>query len=485
MDLEELQALVVAGESSTLEFKKSTAKLKSAAESLCGFLNASGGIVLIGVADDGTIVGQEVSDKTKREISRVLEKFSPMPTIDIRYVVLEGRNKAVIVLNAITDVTKQPYFFDNQAYIRSESTTLPMPRDHLQHMLITNAQHNDSWEKGITEGVSIDDLDHDEILRTVREGVTNLRIPEEAMSYSVEQVLRRFKLLDADRLRNAAVVLFAKQPDEWFPQCLLKLARFKGTNRNEIMDSRQVHGHAFHLLNEALLFAQRHLPVASIFPNDRLERQDKPLFPVKALREIFANAIAHRDYSLAGGSINFAIYDDRIEIWNNGSLMPGLQYSELQFLHESVLRNPIIASILYYRKLSESWGRGIELIVQKCSEEGLPEPKFFERSGGFCVCLRSGKDFQETRGMVALSPLSTRQEKILQAFEDSDEMTLSELTAFLGGSLSERTMRRDLSGLQKLGLIQLEGFGRGARWRLLEKRTKEDKRGQKGTKEDT
>ncbi len=469
MDIKELQALVATGESSTLEFKRSTAKLKNAAESLCGFLNASGGVVLIGVTDDKTIIGQEVSDKTKREISRVLEKISPMPTIDVGYIALDDGNRMVIVLNAITDISKQPYFFDNQAYIRSESTTLPMPREHLQHMIISNAQHNDRWEKGIAEGVGIDDLDHNEILRTVREGVTNLRIPEEAMAYSIERMLRRFKLMDGDKLRNAAVVLFAKQPDEWFPQCLLKLARFKGVTRNEMMDSRQVYGHAFNLLNEALLFAQRHLPVESTFPNDKLERQDKPLFPVKVLREIFANAIAHRDYSMAGGSINFAIYDDRIEIWNNGSLMPGLDYSGLQFLHESVRRNPLIANIFYYRKLSEAWGRGIELIVQKCLEEGLPEPEFFERSGGFCVCLRSKTILQEID--LSSKPLSSRQAAILRAFEDSAEMTLGELTDLLGGSLSERTVRRDLSEMQKLGLIQLEGFGRGAKWRLLEKRT--------------
>ena len=110
MDFKELQELVSTGESSTLEFKKSTAKLKAAAESLCGFLNASGGIVLIGVSDDQAIVGQEVSDKTKREISCVLEKFSPTPMIDIGYVVVGG-GKSVIVMNAITDVTKHPYFF--------------------------------------------------------------------------------------------------------------------------------------------------------------------------------------------------------------------------------------------------------------------------------------------------------------------------------------------------------------------------------------
>ena len=173
---------------------------------------------------------------------------------------------------------------------------------------------------------------------------------------------------------------------------------------------------------------------------------------------------------MAGGSINFAIYDDRIEIWNNGSLMPGLDYSGLQFIHESVRRNPLIANVFYYRKLSEAWGRGIELIVQKCLEEGLPEPEFFERSGGFCVCLRSGKSTKEEGAEWLLDSPSTRlpvrQEEILKCFASSGKMTLSELIDNLETSVSERTVQRDLSQLQQLDLIMSEGFGRGAKWQL-------------------
>ena len=72
MDLNDLQKLTAQGESSTLEFKKSTGSIKSAAETLCGFLNAAGGQVIIGVSDDQKILGQVVTDKTRRDIAHAI-----------------------------------------------------------------------------------------------------------------------------------------------------------------------------------------------------------------------------------------------------------------------------------------------------------------------------------------------------------------------------------------------------------------------------
>jgi ATP-dependent DNA helicase RecG len=81
MDLKEIEKFVRAGESDILEFKKSTAQLRRAAETLCGMLNGNGGCVLIGVAPDGRILGQEISDKTMRDVAEILGRFEPPATI--------------------------------------------------------------------------------------------------------------------------------------------------------------------------------------------------------------------------------------------------------------------------------------------------------------------------------------------------------------------------------------------------------------------
>lgn len=75
-------------------------------------------------------------------------------------------------------------------------------------------------------------------------------------------------------------------------------------------------GHAFGLLDEAMTFLMRHLPIRGRFEPNRLERIDEPLFPTAALREALVNALCHRDYSIPGGAVNVAVFDDRLEIWS-------------------------------------------------------------------------------------------------------------------------------------------------------------------------
>src|SRR5205807_719288 len=98
-----------------------------------------------------------------------------------------------------------------------------------------------------------------------------------------------------------------------YPQCLLRVARFRGTDRTEFLDNRQFSGHAFRLLLHAERFLRENLPVAGRVSPGLFERVDDPLYPPTALREALANAICHRDYSIGGGSVAAAIYDDRLE----------------------------------------------------------------------------------------------------------------------------------------------------------------------------
>ena len=90
MDFDDLRRLVAGGESETVEFKKSTAQLPRAGETLCGFLNGLGGQVLMGVSPNGDIVGQTVTDKTQQDVARVLARFEPAPPVDTQILSIPG-----------------------------------------------------------------------------------------------------------------------------------------------------------------------------------------------------------------------------------------------------------------------------------------------------------------------------------------------------------------------------------------------------------
>ena len=146
-------------------------------------------------------------------------------------------------------------------------------------------------------------------------------------------------------LLRAAAVLFGSTERLEFemPQCLLRVARFRGLDRMEFLDNRQFNGNAFTLLANAERFLRDTLPIAGRFEQDRFERIDEPLYPPPATREALANALCHRDYSIGGGSVGIAVYDDRLEVTSSGALHFGLTPEKLFAPHESRPWNPLIA----------------------------------------------------------------------------------------------------------------------------------------------
>lgn len=468
MDINQLKILIEQGESATLELKKSTAQLKSACETACAFLNTDGGTILIGVTDAQKVVGQEISDKTKREIGNELTKIAPISNIEVTYIALSEPKKYVIVFHVTTDSTKKPYFYDGRAFIRVQSDTLPMPREYLHHLTMSNANSGHHWEDQIQDNVGIDDLDVDEILITLNEGVLNGRIPE---SYSTQDpwlALQRLGLLVDNKITNAAIVLFGKEPEKIFPQSLLRLARFRGTTKSEFIDNKQVTGNVFKIIRSALAFANTYLPIASTFPKGSIQREDIPLFPIVALREAFANAVCHRNYDYRGGSISFAIFDDHLEIWNYGLLPPGVTLANLKQLNQSVPRNRKIANILYYHKLFESWGRGVQMIIDECMKVGHPEPFYTQESGGIQLTLLSKQIIGSTAALKTVqSQLTKQQSEMLDILQQHGELSTIEIQTLLKTPPSERWVRDQLLRLKELGYITYSGKTRSRKWFLL------------------
>lgn len=463
MKLNELESIVKNGESHTLEFKKSTAQLGPALETICAFLNNQGGIVLIGVTAKGEIIGQDISDKTKQAIAHELGKLEPPVQIDVHYVPVKG-NKQVIVFQTKSG-PHQPYVYDGRPYYREQSVTQQMPQHRYEQLLAKRGQLNHAWDKFIADSYSIHDLDHDEIRRTVKDGVDKNRIPIEVLNYNTDQILRKLELLKDGQLTNAAVVLFAKDLSIDYSQCLIRMARFRGTTKTAaFMDNQRIRGNAFKILSEANYFIMRHLPIASFFEPDRWDRVDRPSLPVFAVREALINAISHRDYQ-SSASISLAVFDDRVEIWNNGNLPSMLKIQDLKKQHESYPRNELIASTFYQRGWIENWGTGTTRMLELCKENDVPEPVFKEHSGGLTVVFR----FKEPMGGVSKTPpktiLNTRQEEILVLLQRGNALSANDICNLLKPPPSIRTMNVDLALLKKLGRVEQQGKGRSTLWK--------------------
>lgn len=461
-----LKTLISKGECRDLEFKKSSANLRSGAETLCAFLNGTGGSVLIGVTDKKQLIGQHVTDQTRQEIANTLRKFEPTANIEVHYINIAG-GKFIIVFTAHPDAHSVPYTFDGRAYERKESATHTMSQNRYQQLLLARNITPISWEAQPALGMSIDDLDYLEILNTAQDINRKRRSESIFDTTNAVEILTRLKLLEYGQLTNAAVVLFAKEIPGNYLQCVVRMARFRGTEKANFIDSRNVFGNAFQLLKEAETFINRHTSISSHFEKGQLARIDEPEYPTEAVREALINGLCHRDYASAGGSITVTIYDDRLEIINTGLLPRGISIADLKKTHTSHPRNLRISNVFFRRGFIETLGIGTQLIVNSCATAKMKEPEFYEQAGSFVVRMWS-KNYQETTESKSHIDLTTRQKHIIEILTTHQKLSPHEILGYLADQqVADRTLRRDLQVLKEKKIIYNSGRGPKTKWYLL------------------
>jgi ATP-dependent DNA helicase RecG len=464
MTPKQIAVWAASGESETLEFKRTTGERREAARTLCAMLNHRGGRILFGVNPDGRVIGQQVSDRTIEEVAQELREIDPpaFPNID-RVAVDNGREVLVVT---VSTGQNRPYSYRGRSYRRVGNTSPMMSRDEYNRVLLERLHGEHRWENEPAAGWTVADLDVAEIVRTVEEAIRRGRA-EDPGTRDPEELLRGLGLMRERRVLRAAVVLFgrAERVETDYPQCLLRVAKFRGTDRTEFLDNRQFHGNAFDLLLRAERFLRDSLPVAGRVTPGLFERVDDPLYPPVALREALANAFCHRDYAIGGGSVAVAIYDDRLEVTSSGTLHFGLTAEALFAPHESLPWNPLVARVFFRRGVIEAWGRGTIKIAELTRLAGLPRPEI-EDAGG-CVTVR----FRPSRYLPPQRvgrDVTERQQAILALLDTAGAgLALREIHGRMERQVTERQVREDLATLRTLGLAVPEGHGRGARWKRL------------------
>lgn len=455
-NLDIIKQLTAEKENEKVEFKETTGQLERGMETLCAFLNGEGGTVLFGVTDKGKIIGQDLSDKTKREIAEAINRLEPTAAVQISYVPLQDSEKKVITFHVEDARLNRPFCYKGRAYMRVESVTTTMPQSRYNELLIQREEIRHGWETYPNTDLKLTDLDETEIRKTVRLGVECGRLPETTGS-DISTILEKLEVLENGVLKNAAAVLFAKKKLAHYPQNLLRLARFKGTDKTVFIDNQRVHGNLFQLLDAAMSFIFKHLSLSGT--TDTLEREEHLEIPYKAIREAVINALCHRSYRDAGGSVAIAIYDDRVEIENPGSFPSGWDMKRIKSEHGSKPRNPLIADTLYIRKVLESWGRGINLMIEECQKSGLPEPEYQIAVDEVKLIFRhkvTGQEAGQVTGQVTGQEAGqvTGQVMLLVSTLGNDVLSLKEIMERLSLKGRDNFLTTYLNPALKEGLIE-------------------------------
>ena len=416
MILNEFTKLVSQGEGDRLELKKTTGQLRAGMKTVCAFLNGHGGKVLFGVNDQGKISGQTVSSKPLEDIAREVKRLDPAVSLPIDVVELDNGQSAIAIT---VESGEGPYTYDGRPYERVGAVTGVMLRTVYEGQLLERLHPARRWEnQPVPENISIANLDAEEIEAVLANAVHIGRM-ETPRRMDIESILMGLELIQDGRLLNAAVILFGKNVGSQYPQCEIRMARFRGLNkRPDFVDNRQYKDHAFGLLRRAESFLFDHVPIAGALASNSMIRRDIPWYPPRATREALANAICHRDYTIPGGAVALAMFDDRLEIISPGEFHFGLTADKMLLPHESRPWNPLIANTFYRAGVIERWGSGTTNMVHWCEENGNPAPQWQERSGSVVVSFRPPAGVEKEQGKTSppqATPQATPQvKKLLQ-----------------------------------------------------------------------
>lgn len=224
------------------------------------------------------------------------------------------------------------------------------------------------------------------------------------------------------------------------------------------MDNRDYWGNAFNLLRRSELFLLDHMPIAGRVVPGKIIREDYPLYPPLGTREAIANAVCHRDYTIPGGAVAIAMYDDRLEIINPGVLPFDMTPEKLTCPHESKPWNPIIASVFYREGVIEKWGTGTLNIIEWCKESGNPEPVWEVRAQSVItvfypsIFFSTGKRPQEQVLEVTESRPGSLEDVVLNILQKGP-LSKAEISRRLGHKHISGGLKKILHKLLQKGII--------------------------------
>jgi len=242
------------------------------------------------------------------------------------------------------------------------------------------------------------------------------------------------------------IILFSPDRERYFPDSWLQAGCFKGKDKSEIIDSREIHDYPLEAIEKGLEFAQKFSLLS--YEIAGAKRKENWSIPLDGLREALINAYAHTDYSQKGAPIRLSIFEDRIEVENPGLLPFGLTIMDI-LEGVSKIRNKVIVRVMHELEYIEKWGSGIQRILASCRNAGLPDPEFREIAARFRVTLYT---------IPSKAPqLDDIDSRILECIQNSSGLRTTQIA--LKVNISPRAIRERIKRLLELNLIVEIGTG--------------------------
>ena len=396
-----LLEIISNGENSGVEFKRDILQNHQLAKELVAFSNLEGGMVLLGVDDDGTIAGLTRKNLEEWVMTACRDKIRPgiIPAFQTIRDVEPGKDVAVVRVPRGGDVHSQWHENRNTYYIRVGSQSREPTPQELGRLFQQRGMFRADLRP--VSGTSIDDLDR----RRLKDYFGRVRQQDVPIDDDIggwQTLLVNTEIMAEERVTLSGMLLFGNTPNRFLPQAGIDAAAFPGTEKDYAAKERltlrgpmtPLMGTDGEILERGLVeqaweFVRRNISVTATL-EDGVRRVERLTYPVEAVRETVVNALIHRDYLLSNTDIELAIYRDRMEVISPGKLPNGITPERMR-AGTRAARNQLLKDVMRDYGYLEHMGMGVpRKIVRGMNEHNQTDPDLIEEGERFIVRLFSG-----------------------------------------------------------------------------------------------
>ena len=409
---------------------------------ICGFANASGGVIYVGKDDDGKVVGISDYRKLMDEIpNKVKDLMGILVDVNLH------NEKGLHYIEIITQPYAVAISLRGRYYYRSGSTKQELIGSALTDYLLRKS--GKTWDEVTEPKATPDDIDDNSLKSYIAAALHSGRIAD-VEGLSKADLLAKLRLTDDNgNIKRAAIVLFGMNPAKFYNNCVVKIGRF-GKDSSELRFQEVVEGNIIQMLREVPEQLNRKFFIRKI-SFEGMQRIERGEYPVAALREMLLNALVHRNY-LGSSTVQMRMFDNYINIWNEGKLPPGISLDSLKRQHPSRPGNLLIADVCFKGGYIDAWGSGTLKIIDTCRDAGLPDPEIIEQDGGILVTLFKNKFSKEQLQKLGLNE---RQIKAVLYVVEKGSITNSQYQKLT--DTSKPTATRDLQELESKSIFINKG----------------------------
>ena len=492
---------------------------------ICGFANAQGGTIFIGVNDDGSICGVENAKRLMEDIPNKVRDVLGI-VIDVNLHEQDGQQ----YLEIVTGAYPYPVNYKGEYHYRSGSTKQELKGAALDRFILR--KQGKTWDGVPVPYVKVTDLDDASFALFRRYAKHSGRMEETDLLDDNATLLDKLRLVEGDYLKRAAVLTFHPDPERFVTGAYIKIGFFR--KHANLIYQDEVHGSLFQQVRQTMdLLTTKYLK--ALISYEGIQRIESLPMPREALREALLNSIVHKAYESLT-PIQIAVYDNKLEIFNCGYLPEEWTIDNLLASHRSRPYNPDIAHAFFRAGEIETWGRGIERIIGGCKAAGCPVPTFRYSTGEVWTVFHFSEEYQkgvggqtdsenipdngkmsstdgittpvtahvttpdttsvnersgkgsgtanqqdsgqvnpsEEKSFVSVNDtkqLSERQRLVMQMIQKNDTITINAIAHET--KASEITIKRDLAYLQEKGILIREGGRKNGRWVVVNSQKKQ------------